>query len=140
MPISININTTEGLSDLDVKVLGAIAGAAGAVWSGATVETPSVQAKAAELASRVGADKPAPAKKAAAVKPKIEEPKDTEEDVAGVDSEYTLQDAIDKATQMISEGNAKGIKAALVAIGAEKVSKLTDEQVGQWFAALAEDD
>lgn len=117
---------TENLTAEDRQVLAVLAGDAVA-----TVEP--IKAAAAALAERAGVDKPAPAKKAAAAAKK-EEP--AEGDADGP----TLQEAVDRATELVSDGKAKEVKAALKEVGAAKVSELDGpEQIAAWLAEVADD-
>lgn len=136
MSLTISIDTSNGLSEQDVAIIGAIAGAVGAVAPGATTVVNNIAAEAAKLAEKV--EKPA-AKKAAAAKPAPAEPAaEPEEDLLGGDDEgLTKEDAVKKATELVAQGKAKDVKAALVEVGVAKVGQLeTPELVAAWFAAL----
>lgn len=84
---------------------------------------------------------PKPRRTRKAVAPKEPEPEPSEdaesadEDLLG-DSAPTLDDAIDRATALVAEGKGKIIKAALAAVGAEKVREMDDSQVPAFLAAV----
>lgn len=87
---------------------------------------------------------PAPAKKAAAKKaaPKPEpvvEPEPEDEDVLGTDdepTEYTMADAVARATEIVQAGGADTVKAALADIGVAKVSHLKADQINEFMASV----
>ena len=78
--------------------------------------------------------KAAATKKAAAPKAGPEpEPETEEEDLLGGPS---LSDAIAAATNMVSDGKANQVKAALAEVGAKRVSDLKAEDVATFLTAL----
>jgi ribosomal protein S8E len=88
---------------------------------------------------------PAPAKKTAAKKaaaPKPEpvvEPEPEDEDVLGTDdepTEYTMADAVARATEIVQAGGADTVKAALADIGVAKVSHLKADQINEFMASV----
>lgn len=126
----ISFNTDE-LTAEDRQVLAVLAGTSA-----------PIAAKAAELAERAGVGS-TPAKKTApkpAPKADPDPAEDSEESTPETSGEYTLKDAVDKATELVSDGKAKDVKAALKKIAVAKVSELDVEagDVDRWFAALAE--
>lgn len=91
-------------------------------------------------------DKPAaPAKKAAAKKTETKktEPEpdaddaDAGEDEDGEDDSF-LQQAIELATKVVSEGGAKKVKSALDDHGAKRVSELKEDQIESFIAAISD--
>lgn len=75
-----------------------------------------------------------PAKKAAAAKPA---PAAEEEDLLG-GGEPTMADAVAKATKLVSEGQAALVKEKLAAVGAKRVSELTDDNIATFVNSLSE--
>lgn len=120
----ISINTEDGLSASDIRVLKALIG-----------DTETFAAPAKEQA-----EKPAPAKKAAApakkAEPEPEPEPEPEEDLVGGGDVRTKEDAIKEATTLVSQGKTAQVKKALAAVGAKKVSEIPDDQVEEFFAAL----
>lgn len=114
---------TNNLSDLDKSVLALLAGGA------APAAAPAAKAT------------PAPAKKAAAA-PKKEEPvEEPEADEPDADEEQgsdepTIDDAKEKASALVSNGEAAKVKAALTAVGAKKVSEIPANKVAAFLAEL----
>lgn len=123
---------TEDLSVLDKQVLAVLAG-------GNSAPAP-VADKAAEAAARVAAaTKTTPAKKTAAAKPDPEpEPEVEEEPVAEeTDGEAkTLEDAKAIAMDLVANGGAPKVKAALKVVGAAKVTEMDESDVPAFLAAL----
>lgn len=78
--------------------------------------------------------KPAPKKSAAKAKP-APEPEPEEEASDGP----TLEDAVARATELVSEGRAADVKGALQNFGVKRVSELEESQVEAFLEALAED-
>lgn len=113
----ISINTDEGLSDVDKAILRALLGE----------ETTPAPAK------------PATAKKAAASKPKAKPEPETDEDEGEDETEggASKEDAVALATKMVSNGEAAKVKAALVEVGAKKVSEIPEDKVDEFIAALS---
>lgn len=114
----INIDTTQELSPLDLRVLSALAGAEP---TEKTVSQPKA-AKAAE--PKATAEKAAPAP---------EEP--AADDAA--DDGATLEDAVAIATNLVSNGEAAKVKAALSELGAKRVSELSGSKIAEFVAALS---
>jgi len=85
-------------------------------------------------------EEPAPARKPA-TKPKPapepepeEEEEEADEDLIG--GEVTVQDAIDKATELVGAGKQAVVKAALKAVGADRVSNIPESKAAAFIAAL----
>lgn len=116
----INIDTTQELSELDLRVLRALAGEE-AVSKPKTAAAPTPKAKAA----------PAPEKAA----PKAEEPE--EEEAAADEDAVTLDDAVAIATKLVSSGEAAKVKAALSELGAKRVSELSGDKIAKFVTALS---
>lgn len=126
MHITLNIDTEQSLSALDLGVLGVLAG------NGAAPVAAARQA-ASPTASAPAAKKAAATPVAAAPDPEPE----PEVDLLGADTTApTLQDAIDAATAVVAAGEPARIKAALDLVGAAKVRELTEEQVAPFLEAL----
>lgn len=73
--------------------------------------------------------KPAPAKKAAAKKPEPEPEAEADEEVVEAeivedDDDALMEQAVQKATKLVSDGKASEVKAALEKAGARRVSEL----------------
>lgn len=80
-----------------------------------------------------------PARKAPAPKPApVEEPEveDEAEDEDLLGGGVTLQDAIDRATELVSEGKAAQVKAALAKVGAKRVSDIKQDSLKAFVDAL----
>lgn len=103
---------TDQLSEKDLNVLRALVG-------------DSSPASAAQPAKKAAA----PAKKAAAAP----EPEETPAETSG---EPTMEDAVARATELVSSGKATEVKAALDACGADRVSNLPGDKIGDFLAAL----
>jgi hypothetical protein len=83
--------------------------------------------------------KKAAAKKAAAPAPVVEEEPEPEEDedVLGGSAEYTMGDAVARATELVGDGQAARVKAALADLGVKKVSELkSDEDINAFVVSL----
>lgn len=126
MGIQITITDVTNLSEDEKSLLAFILG-------GADVPTVAAVEAKAEPAAK-------PAKKAAAKPAKKAEPEpeeDEDDDLLGDDEpEYTMADAVAKATEMVSGGNATDVKAALTDLGVRKVSELKPSQIAAFIAAL----
>ena len=113
---------TEELTDVDKAVLRAVVGDGG------------IQAVAAQLAQGVKttpAKKAAPASGVAQVEP--------EEDLVG--EEATMEQAVARATELVSAGKAANVKAALASADVKRVSELADSaSIAKFLAELADAD
>jgi hypothetical protein len=79
----------------------------------------------------------APAKKAAAAPAEAEEPGEAPATNGGEEGEGpTLADAVARATDMVSNGQAAQVKAALTTVGAKRVSELEEDKIADFLAAL----
>lgn len=115
---------TDDLSDLDRAVLALVAN------QGETVK--SVVALEAE------APKPAPkptAKPKPAPKPAPEPEPDEDGDDEGA-AEYSLDDAVQVATKLVSKGKSSDVKAALTKLGVRRVSELKGGQIGEFIGSF----
>lgn len=91
--------------------------------------------EAAVLAVLAGGTAPAAAAKPTA-KPKPA-PEPVEEDLlGGTSSGATMADAVELATKFVSEGNSAAVKEALTAVGAGRVSELTDDNIQAFVDSL----
>ena len=84
---------------------------------------------------------PKPARKAPAPKPSPVEEPEVEDEVEAEDEDLlgggvTLQDAIDRATELVSEGKAAQVKAALAKVGAKRVSDIKQDSLKAFVDAL----
>ena len=128
----IEISTVNELSELDKSILRLLIG-------DAPVTPATVITTTAEPAPKRASAKRAPAKpKAEDTTP--DEPGDDEptpgDDVADEPTPDTdlTQEAMDRASDLISEGRAADVKAALAVVGVKKVSELvTTEQLTQFL-------
>jgi hypothetical protein len=68
-----------------------------------------------------------------------EEPEAAEEDLVGGAQEYTLEDAVTAATNLVSAGKSADVKAALAKAGANRVGELKGNAAGlaTFMTALA---
>lgn len=93
------------------------------------------KAKAA-AAAKAKADADAAAAAAATAEAAAAEPaEEPAEDLLG-GTEYTLKDAIAKATELVSNGRGAEVKAALAPTGAKKVSELKGDAIATFIQAL----
>lgn len=91
--------------------------------------------EAAVLAVLAGAAAPAAAKgKAAAPVPT---PEPMEDLLGGGTTAATMADAVELATKYVSEGNSAKVKEALTAVGAGRVSELTDDTIQAFVDSLS---
>lgn len=114
MGISITINDLDNLSDLERQVL-----ATALEGTVATTEKP----------------KPKPAKKAQPKSAPEPEPEEEDEDLLGDDGP-TMKDAVAKATELVSGGDAAKVKSALADLGVKRVSELKDGDIPAFLSAL----
>ena len=115
--MQITIDTSAPLSDTDKAIL--------ALVTGTVVEEP---AKApAPAPKKTPAPKPAP-------EPESEDDEEDSEDLIG--GGLTVQDAVDKATELVNAGKGAAVKAALKAVGADRVSNLPASKVAQFLEKL----
>lgn len=133
MQITITLDT-EKLSPADISFLGALAGQE--QLPKAAAATPAKAAPAAE--------KPAAKATKAKPEPKAEPEPETGDDepdaTPSADEEGdgpTMQDAVELATKLVSNGEAKRVKEALADAGAKRVSELKADKVADFIAALS---
>ena len=124
MSIKIEIDT-DNLSAQDVVVITAIANALGGQKAPTTAAVSNTKTTA-----------PAPAKKAAAPAAKAEPEPEPEPEEEGNDEGPTLADVVKRATELVSGGKAKGVKALLAEHDAAKVSNLKEDQIASFAAGL----
>lgn len=116
--MQITINTSEELSGLDKDILAMLTG---------TIPTVSIVTEPAKAPATKPAAKPKP-------EPEPEEEEEADEDLIG--GEVTVQDAIDRATELVGEGKQALVKAALKAVGADRVSNIPESKAAAFIAAL----
>lgn len=126
MQITLTIDTAAPLSEQDRAILRVIA-------EDGTPALPTPAEKPAPVAKKAA---PAPAKASPAKATKAPEP-DVEEDEDASDDAPTKQDAVDRATELVSTGKAAQVKAALNAAGVKRVSELKDADIPAFLDALA---
>lgn len=114
---------------------GAAATTAPAAAAEPVAEKPAPKARAAKAASTRAAvleDTPEPVVEGAP-EPAAEEP---EEDLVGAETVHTLDDAVTLATQLVSDGKAPAVKAALAVAGAKRVSELKGDAITAFINEL----
>lgn len=121
---------TDNLTDADRRVLAALVG-------DEITETPaSAPEPAPKRAPRKTATAKAPEPEPTPEPETAEEPEPEEdEDLVGTVAP-TMQDALDAAGALVSEGKAPQVKAALAKAKAKKVSELTAESIPVFLDAL----
>ena len=127
MQIQITLDSNAPLTEKDRAILAPILG------NIVPIEEPSPStAKPARPA------KPAPAKtKPAPVEDEeTEAPVEETEDEDLLGGEFTLQDAIDRATELVSSGKSAQVKAALAQVGAKRVSDIKPSNLKKFIDAL----
>lgn len=138
MKIELSIDTTEPLTAHDKTIILAVAGETVPVLE-AKAEPTEAEPTKAEPTKAPPAKKTAPAKKATPAKkepepePVVEETE--EEDLVG-SSEPTMEDAVARATELISAGKTVQVKAALETAGAKRVSELDSDGIVKFLAEL----
>ena len=117
--MQITIDTSAPLSDTDKAILALVAGTADTtiVQEPAKVPTPAPK--------KTPAPKPEPEPE-----PEVDEDGDDEDLIGGAP---TVQDAIDKATALIGQGKQALVKAALKAIGADRVSNIPASKAARFL-------
>jgi hypothetical protein len=109
---------TSNLSELDKSMLAFLAG------GDETEEEPEEPAA------------PAPKTRSPKAQPAPEPEPEDEDLLGGSDDSPTLEQAVARATQVVSEGGTATVKAALASVGAKKVSELSADKVADFMAAL----
>ena len=117
--MQLTIDTSTPLSSTDLAILALV----GAAASTTIVEEPA----------KVPASKPA-AKPKPKPEPEPEPEEEADEDLIG--GEVTVQDAIDKATELVGLGQQALVKSALKAVGADRVSNIPESKAAAFIAAL----
>lgn len=156
--IAITADETGGYTARELAILSAISahpsqGAAASVPASrpAPAATPKPEPKAAEKPAPK-AEKPAPSPKSeqsttpavldTSIDEPVEEAEAADEDlVGGEEKHYTLQDAVARATKLVSQKQQAKVKAGLEAAGgAKKVSDLkTQEAIDTFMAEVGEE-
>lgn len=119
--VHISIDTNESLTAMDRQILAVLTG--GAVVSADEAETP-----------KAAAPKAAPAAKKAAA-PKADPAPAAEEDLVG--DGPTMADAVALATKLVADNQKDKLKEALAAVGAGRVSEVTEDKLAEFVAALS---
>src|SRR5689334_21085200 len=114
---------TENLTSRDMDVLRAIVGAS--IASGGRCEPVPAEAEKPQTATKRAPNKPAP-------------PKEAEPDKEESDEEDPKKQARAIATNPLGSGRAAEVKAALDAVGAERVRDLTDDNVQAFLEHFSE--
>lgn len=134
MRITIDYNTTDVMTELERQVLLALTGAV------IPAPTPAVEVHKADAAAAQAKAKPGPKPKPEVVSSiKTQEQVDAEpeaEVAAEAAAPVDLSVAVARATALVSEGKSTEVKAALTAVGAKRVSELSEDQVASFLAAL----
>lgn len=107
----------------DPQLAATILEAANAHDAGSTTPAPAAKKAAA------------PAAKKAAAAPAPDPEQEPEEDLLGTDAP-TLEDAVKRATELVAEGKAAEVKAALATAGAKRVSELSGAKIQTFLDAL----
>ena len=115
--MQIIIDTKAELSDTDKAILALIQG---------DVPTATIVTEPAKV--------PAPKKAPAKTEPEPEPEPEPEEDLIG--GEPTVQDAIDRATELVNAGKQALVKAALKVVGADRVSNIPASKAAAFLAEL----
>lgn len=102
------------------------------ILAAAEKPAPKRAPKAASTRAAVLEDTPEPVVEAAP-EPAVEEP---EEDLVGAETVHTLDDAVTLATQLVSDGKAPAVKAALAVAGAKRVSELKGDAISAFINEL----
>lgn len=88
--------------------------------------TPSVETKSAPAKKSKVNDAPATNKKSEVEDDEVVEAEVIEDEPAEDDAESLMEQAVQKATKLVSDGKASEVKAALEKAGARRVSELKD--------------
>ena len=125
MQIQITLDSNAPLTEKDRAILAPILG-----------NIVPIEEPAPSTAKPARPAKPAPAKtKPAPVEePEVEDEETEDEDLLG--GEVTLQDAIDRATELVSSGKSAQVKAALAQVGAKRVSDIKPSNLKKFIDAL----
>lgn len=149
MNITITVDTDTPLTDHDKSILLAVAGATTVLATVEEFDAPAASGSEPEekkprrtrrTKEQIAADEAAK-KEAQASAKKEETPaadeadEDAAEDLLGGDKP-TMQDAVARATELISDGKTALVKGALAEAGASRVSELDDAGIATFLAAL----
>ena len=122
--MQITIDTNEPLTETDRNILAPLLG------NTVPVEEPApATAKPARTTKTARPAKPEPE-----VEVEVEVEEEEEEDLLG--GEVTLQDAVDRATELVSSGKSAAVKAALAKVGAKRVSDIKPSDLKKFIDAL----
>ena len=129
--MQITIDTNEPLTETDRAILAPLLG------NIVPVEEPApATAKPARTTKTARpAPEPEPEPEPAKTAP-VEETEDEAEDEDLLGGEVTLQDAIDRATELVSSGKSAQVKAALAQVGAKRVSDIKPSNLKKFIDAL----
>ena len=118
--MQITIDTAVPLTDLEKTIIGVI--------TGTTLATATIVEEPAKKPASKPASKP---------KPEPEpEPEADEDDEDLIGGEPTVEDAVAKATEFVNSGKQAAVKAALKAVGADRVSNIPASKAGAFLEAL----
>lgn len=123
--MQITINTSEELSTTDLAILALLTGAS----------THTVVTEPAKAPAKAPATKPA-VKPEPEPEPEEEAEEEADDDADLIGGEVTVQDAIDKATELVGQGKQALVKAALKAVGGDRVSNLPASKAAAFIAEL----
>lgn len=123
--MQITIDTSQPLSDSDQRLLATILNAQ---------TEPAQPSRVVTEPAKVPAKAPAKTKPAPAPEPEPEVVEEPEEDLIG--GGPTVQDAIDAATLLVNKGQGAKVKAALKAVGGDRVSNISADKAADFIAAL----
>lgn len=130
MYIEIHHNTDDELNTTDRAVLQALLGSDVPV-AAPVADPPAAKAPAKKAASgaKKAAAKPEPT-------PEPEEAESADEDLLGDDEAPTMADAVELATELVSDGRSADVKAALAEVGAKRVSELKGAGIATFVNTL----
>lgn len=129
------INITFNTDDLTPEDRAVIALAAGLGFGESETAAPAPAKKAAAAPAKKAAAKKAAAAPVVPDEPE-EEPEADEDLVGGDDTEYTMADAVARATELVQASKADAVKAALADLGVAKVSHLKADQIGEFMSSV----
>lgn len=131
MYIEIHHNTDDELNATDRAVLQALLGNDAPAAKAPVAEQPAAKpaAKKATSAAKKAAAKPEPT-------PEPEEAESADEDLLGDDEAPTMADAVELATELVSDGRSADVKAALAEAGAKRVSELKGAGIATFVNTL----
>lgn len=140
----ISINTAEEITELDRQVLGILAGGSFVLGEVGEAPEPEPKPEPAKPAKKAAAKKKSEPKPEPEPEPMAEEPAEEPEEPEEEDSEFEEQSdedllklAIERATEMVTGGDAAKVRTALDAAGASRVRELNADNVREFFKALS---